>query len=523
MIDNEKTSQCRLYFEASKFRVTEEEFRDSFAKNHHFVAFNQRIKEDDLEDWMSSLIFNSDAMYLEERFDRGGIQSLGRPFELYFRYETANRGENVFNAIETSYNETKYGNQDELARYVSAHAINHPIRQQFNWQLAQRMSSNSANKNHDDQVIDEKQQENTNVTNGVVNHLDMNLSSLAVFMNVIDPFNHDSNSGSINSNTKMGCCMYFVINGTAPMRSTWRLGVINAVSYRISQLNMNDSFGICIFSERKVIHLTFESLDEQDSVEVEEIIKHKETKDGSDDPDNSTGDDDKIKPNLIHMSEYHAKYGTGWNGTGYSSWRYKLKRCAAEWLREQTPITRKDLKQFLEENPGAGGVNFASPLMQTLKYLENDGKQGDKCKQIVFIHRGFHNQYGNQKKKKNKDEEEDEDDDGGGDEDNEDSLPNDTLLNTVQDAISLGKELKSSMGGKKQKIIQDDAHLGFDNDLNERDFVNKVSFLYSDKCKEYLNVDSFTTRIYTFGIGNNTNLAFLQYLAMETRGFYQVK
>ena len=51
--------------------------------------------------------------------------------------------------------------------------------------------------------------------------------------------------------------------------------------------------------------------------------------------------------------------------------------------------------------------------------------------------------------------------------------------------------------------------------------MNKISFFYSRKVKEFLDIDPYNTRIYTIGLGSTTNLAFLEYLARNTRGFSQ--
>ena len=62
----------------------------------------------------------------------------------------------------------------------------------------------------------------------------------------------------------------------------------------------------------------------------------------------------------------------------------------------------------------------------------------------------------------------------------------------------------------------------YEQDLGEQDVMNKISFFYSDRAREFLNIEPYSTRIYTIGLGNTTNFAFLEYLARNTRGFCQV-
>ena len=53
----------------------------------------------------------------------------------------------------------------------------------------------------------------------------------------------------------------------------------------------------------------------------------------------------------------------------------------------------------------------------------------------------------------------------------------------------------------------------YDLDLSEQDLMTKISFFYSDRAKEFLNIECYSTRIYTIGLGSATNFAVLEYLA----------
>ena len=45
------------------------------------------------------------------------------------------------------------------------------------------------------------------------------------------------------------CCLYLVVNNTIAMKECWETSIVKAISLRISQLEILDSFGICLFSE----------------------------------------------------------------------------------------------------------------------------------------------------------------------------------------------------------------------------------------------------------------------------------
>ena len=443
----------------------------------------------------------------------------GRPFELYFKYGTDERYLDSIK-INDKLNIDKSG----LQKYVSCHAIINPNRQHLNWKLSQaRLQNNSNNNNnHKNKHTGVDMSLHSNGGNsrdphtgrhGIAENLDKSVSSLGVFITVKDPI------AVRKTMPQRPCCLYFVINATCRMYHVWD-EICGAVKKRISNLRECDAFGICLFNEVKNGHNVRHFSTFQDDVEAQGLAEV------DDDDDSNTNTKPSKTPNVYAIQDWTSKYIEQ-----DKSWRDQLRDEVEQWLLSHYPYDKREIIKLLEiakikatseqKKRGVFDVNISTPLFQTLFFLEHPAKVYKKhyFKQIVFIHHDCELYYSfsklsninekseNTGKKRNKKS------------DNYKNRKDDKILGYMKGVIEYGASQKDD---KEFEFKFGDEEL-YQQDLCEQDIMNKISFFYSNKAPKFLNIEPFSTRIYTIGLGDRTNFAFLEYLSRSTRAFCKVK
>ena len=308
------------------------------------------------------------------RFDPDICMAHGRPFELYFRYGVTS--DHIALVTEKCNYEKKWGPESDLGHHVSIHAINNPLCQQFNYQVSKHQENGDAG----------------------ASCIDKQLASLGVFITVTDPLKMRREA------PHRSCCLYLVVNNTMEMKDCWKTSIVESISLRISQLEILDSFGICLFNELGIRHFV-SSYDEQALASASDTIEDDDDDDSNRNAnivepfDGAIGHDSKL-PRVYKVSEW-SNVRTMEDGNSPIAWRNRLQTEVHDWLATRQPKTRKAIHAALKENRdlkvngkfnknGLFGVNISTPLVQTLCFLEADAIEYKKnyFRQIVFIHHG---------------------------------------------------------------------------------------------------------------------------------------
>ena len=480
------------------------------------------------------------------------LSGLGRPFELYFKYEHSGSDEVT---------------SSELGTYISVDAIYNYQLQCINHQLQLNNYNDNLNNNDDNMKRIYKD-----------DRLNNSYANLALYLQV-------KNDESIrNTMTTRPRCIYFVINGCWKMQNIWDSSIVEAVSQAISELNENDVFGICVFNELKMRH--FISFDDK-YPDINDEKSKDQKNDSNNDKDNDSGisigksnkfaqsqgrstwqdvDDDD------YDSDAYIKIRAKPHMYRFKHWgKHKVKDEVRDWLESHSPGQIREIKKAFKDNGvkfnALGKPDISILLLELLCYLETPLNNSKKYfKQVVLIDYGEETPIlklrqtsnitaSDVKTSLNQLETTME----------EDKLPGYQAPVAAPpphyDEVEQKEKLGSKDNDKKQKdeIYEAEAMLkdvdklvakfslvetgneNGDSSVNDIDFVgeapycnpndvcfeqdlmNKINYFYSKDAKQNLGIEPFNTRVYTVGLGRGTHLEFLECLSRTTRGVAKVE
>ena len=171
----------------------------------------------------------------------------------------------------------------------------------------------------------------------------------------------------------------------------WDSSAVEAVSTRMSTLEMYDAFGACVFNELKIRH--FIAYQDEFSVDGHTDIE---------------SDAKKTQPHVYKVSDLSTKYSQ----QQAISWRYKLQDEVTDLLESHSPGQRNEIKKALKNNDinikdvSSYGINTSTPLIQTLTDLESSQQEykNHYFKQNTFINYASKNNSKNSNNNSNDDE-----------------------------------------------------------------------------------------------------------------------